>query len=145
MNSQRFTWNMDAQTFDAILSGIASGESAKACLREHSVNPGTFWGYLGKDEDAANQYARARVRGLDRMAEEILDIADDNGGDWIEDKVNPEVVARARLRVDSRKWLLSKLVPKKYGDKVTQEHTGADGGAILTRVENVIIDPKNAG
>ena len=76
------------------------------------------------------------------MAEEILDIADDSGGDWVEDKLNPEVVARARLRVDSRKWILSKLVPKKYGDKVDLTHAGPDGGAIITRVENVIIDPK---
>ncbi len=134
---------MDAATFDAILAGIASGESAKACLREAGVNPRVFWGHLGADESAANRYAHARTRGLDRMAEEILDIADDSGGDWVEDKLNPEVVARARLRVDSRKWILSKLVPKKYGDKVDLTHAGPDGGAIITRVENVIIDPKS--
>ena len=39
-------------------------------------------------------------------------------------------VAKQRLQVDTRKWLLSKLAPKKYGDKVQNVITGADGGPV---------------
>jgi hypothetical protein len=62
------------------------------------------------------------------LTEEILDIADDGSNDWMEklDKdgksvgwaVNGEAVQRSKLRVDARKWIASKLKPKKYGDKL---------------------------
>ncbi|MFT5766640.1 MAG: hypothetical protein ACI9DH_000457 [Halioglobus sp.] len=65
----------------------------------------------------------AREAQADLLAAEILEIADDSSGDTITDKdgrtrVNDEFIARARLRVDSRKWLASKLVPKKYGNRI---------------------------
>jgi uncharacterized iron-regulated protein len=63
------------------------------------------------------------------MLEEIIDIADDNSQDMTTDKdgnevVNHDVIARARLRVDARKWAMSKLAPKKYGDKLDVNHGG---------------------
>ncbi|MDP3845942.1 MAG: hypothetical protein Q8R10_05895 [Pseudomonas sp.] len=78
-------------------------------------------------------YAHAREAQADLLAGEILEIADDSSGDTFTDKdgntrLDREFVARARLRVDSRKWLASKLAPKKYGDRI--EHAGTDGGAI---------------
>ena len=63
------------------------------------------------------------------MADETLEIADDSSHDTITDdegneRFNSEFAARSRLRVDTRKWLLSKALPKVYGDKITTEHTG---------------------
>jgi hypothetical protein len=46
--------------------------------------------------------------------------------------VECDAVERARLHIDSLKWLAAKLAPKKYGDKVTTEHSGPDGGPIKT-------------
>lgn len=96
-----------------------------------------------------DQYAKAMERRTEYWAEEILDIADDGSNDWIErenkdgskyEVINNEAINRSRLRVDARKWLMSKLKPKKYGDKVTQELTGAGGGAIAIIQE---YNPKN--
>ncbi len=99
----------------------------------------------GRHAEFTEQYVRAREAQADKMAEEILSIADedctmvraDKHGSRDEDgQGNTEVVfdatavARNRLRVDARKWLASKMAPKKYGDKIQAEHTGADGGAI---------------
>ena len=72
------------------------------------------------------QYARARDLGLDAIADELFDIADDGQNDWMERHgegnegytVNGEHVSRSRLRVDTRKWYLSKLAPKRYGEKL---------------------------
>ncbi len=82
------------------------------------------------------QYAQARDLGLDAMAEEILEIADDSRGDWVQ-KVNKdgsvewvfnhENVQRSRLRCDTRKWYLSKLAPKRYGERIQQEISSPDG------------------
>ena len=72
---------------------------------------------------------------VDRLlADEILEIADDSNRDLIERAdgvltVDHEHIQRARLRVDTRKWILSKMLPKVYGDKF---QVGGDGGEPLT-------------
>jgi hypothetical protein len=131
---------MDAAQFDAILADVAAGEAAYKAMQAHSVPRKAFYAHIAVDEQAGNKYARAKQSGMEVLADEIIEISDNSMGDWFDDKLNPEVVARARLRVDSRKWLLSKLVPKKYGDKVDLTHAGPGGGPIVQRVENVIID-----
>lgn len=71
-------------------------------------------------------YARALIIRAHAWAEEILDISDDGTNDWIERQakngktykaIDNEAVQRSRLRVDSRKFLLAKMLPKLYGDK----------------------------
>jgi hypothetical protein len=81
------------------------------------------------------QYARARNHFYDRMAEECVRIADDSSRDYfIEDRSGKSVVVpdharvqRDRLRVDARKWFLSKRDSKRYGDRLEVE---ADSGPI---------------
>ncbi len=63
-----------------------------------------------------------------KWAEEIVDIADDATNDWMERRneeggvsavvADHEHISRSKLRVDSRKWIASKLLPKVYGDKL---------------------------
>lgn len=76
----------------------------------------------------AEQYARAREVGYQLMADELTEIADDGSNDWmvVEGREVPdhEYITRSRLRVDTRKWLLSKALPKIYGDKIAHEHSG---------------------
>ena len=83
--------------------------------------------WLVANEIICSQYTRAKEDQADFMAEEMIEIADDSRNDFME-KVNAsgeayivgdqEMVSRARLRLDTRKWLASKLKPKKYGDKL---------------------------
>jgi len=114
---------MGKEAIPAILERIAlTGNLRNSCSEEGVKHP-TFLLWVSQDEELADQYARARSLGCDAMAEDILLIADDNGKDTYvsEDGVEQtdhDVIARARLRVDTRKWLLSKLHPKKYGDKM---------------------------
>jgi hypothetical protein len=76
------------------------------------------------------QYARARELQADYHIDEIVEIADDSTNDYMQDKdsagykLNGEHIQRARLRVDTRKWVASKLAPKKYGDKLDLNQTG---------------------
>lgn len=79
-----------------------------------------------------HQYTRAREQQADFMAEEIIEIADDGSndlmtitkGDASYEIENKEVTNRSKLRVEARKWIASKLKPKKYGDKVDLNHSG---------------------
>ena len=101
---------------------------ASSSIYEHLIESKAF----------AEQYARAREAQMEAMSDEILDIADDTSrdtktiqrGDLEIEVENSEWINRCKLQVDTRKWLMGKLAPKKYGERITQEHTGADGGPL---------------
>lgn len=123
-----------------ICERLSDGESLRAiCLADDMPNKGTVFVWLSKHKEFADQYAKAREVQAERMAEEILEIADDGRNDTYETEngvgTNHDVIARSRLRVDARKWLASKMFPKKYGDKVQQEVSGPDGGAVQVKGE----------
>ena len=105
----------------------------KACSKV-GVPKSTFLGWTQTGGSAADQYALAREELIDHWAEDVLNIADADPVQVVDQngvaRYDAAAVQHARLRIDSRKWLLSKLKPKEYGDKVTQEHTGKDGGPI---------------
>ena len=97
---------------------------------------------LARDAEFAAEYGRARVIQCYRWEDEIIEIADGTAGDWVTREghngtsvkvANQEHIQRSRIRIDARKWLMSKRVPKRYGEKVTQEHVGSEGGPIQTR------------
>ena len=64
------------------------------------------------NEEFSARYARAKLSQADILAEDCLDIADNS---------IPENSTVDRLRIDARKWLASKLLPKQYGDKMLLE------------------------
>jgi hypothetical protein len=128
---------------DEICSGLAEGKPLKSICRTKgmpSIATVIAW-TLDLSHPFAERYACARDIGYRHLADEILEISDAAKGDFVEDEdgrktVDHEAIARARLRVDSRKWLLSKVLPRIYGDRVTTEHTGPNGGAIQVDVQN---------
>lgn len=105
--------------------------------------------WIGQETDEGrellNKYTRAKELQADYMAEEMLDIADDATNDYMtvmvgDDErrvIDHEHVQRSRLRIESRKWLMSKLLPKKYGDKM-QHSVG------LTNLDNLSDDELDA-
>lgn len=128
---------------DLICAGLMEGYSLrKICASDEMPACSTVYKWLIENQSFSEQYTRAREVQADVMADEIIDISDDGSNDTYEDddghkKTDYDVIARSRLRVDSRKWIASKLKPKKYGDKVTAEHTGEGGGPIVFKVERV--------
>jgi hypothetical protein len=73
----------------------------------------------------ADLYARAREIGMESMGDDLLEIADDDTLDLDEDgRPNSANVQRSRLQVDARKFLMSKLAPKVYGDRIEHQHSG---------------------
>jgi hypothetical protein len=121
---------------------IADGESLRAVCRDENMPDDRTvraWA-LEPDHPISPQYARARELQFDRWAEEVVEISDDGSNDWMERELESgriievpdhEHISRSKLRVDTRKWLLSKLLPKRFGDKL--EVGGKDGGPVLIR------------
>ncbi len=115
---------------------LAEGNSLRSICRDDAMPAiSTVMGWLfdGNHDEFSEQYARAREAQAEVRADEIIEIADDAAGDLTTDKDGKEIVShehiqRSRLRVDTRKWVASKLLPKRYGDKL--QHTGEGGGAV---------------
>lgn len=117
-------------TRDEICRRISLGESLiSICKSEGMPTKTAVLDWLFKEPEFASQYARAREAQAEHYLDEIIAISDDSlldtemGEDGVE-RTNHEVVSRAKLRVDTRKWAMSKLAPKKYGDKIQQTIDG---------------------
>ncbi len=125
--------------FKEIIERVEIGEPIRTVLKDDDMpSSRTFYKWLDEDEEKVKQYARACEVRADVIFEEILTIADKQGEDIIivdgKEVTNHNVVSRNRLQVDARKWVLSKMQPKKYGDKI--DHT-TDGEKIQTNVINL--------
>lgn len=112
---------------NAICEELATGQSLrKICARDGMPDKATVFRWLSQNPDFRDQYAHAREMQAETHADEIVDIADE-----------AEDANLARLRIDARKWKASKLAPKKYGERVTQEHTGPEGAPLTLNVSFV--------
>ena len=91
------------------------------------INQNTFYEWLRDNKDFGEQYARACEERADFIFDEILEITDETKFDMV-------AVQQARIQVDARKWILSKMNPKKYGDKIEVDST------IKGEITNNVID-----
>lgn len=111
---------------ELICERIAGGEGlVKICKGDDMPARSTVMRWLFKNKEFSDRYALAREAQADFFFEEILEISDGAEGDALLDadgnptgKVNHENINRSRLRVDTRKWVIARLAPKKYGDRV---------------------------
>jgi hypothetical protein len=95
---------------DRVCAGLSEGNSLKTVCGEIGIHPQRVFEWLRTKEDFLAQYNIAKEESADVLTEQMLDIADDLSDD----------AQSRRVRVDTRKWIASKLKPKKYGDKVEQ-------------------------
>lgn len=120
-----------------ICGRMAEGESLRSICRDPAMPAlSSVFLWVSKHPEFSEQYKLAMASRADAMFEEMFDIADDGSNDWMEVngkdgetgwKLNGEHVQRSRLRLDTRKWALSKMMPKKYGDNIVDETNGNDG------------------
>jgi hypothetical protein len=122
---------------------LSAGESLRSICRDDAMPVRETVRVWQRNNPAfAELYTAARIAQAEHMADELMDIADDGSNDFVDrvrqdgstDRVlDVEAVMRSRLRVDTRKWFLSKVLPKIYGDKIGVE-VGADS-ALLAIME----------
>lgn len=115
------------QLGERICAEIAAGRSVRAiCEDEWCPVSSTIFYWLAGNKQFSEQYAQAREQQAELFAEQIIEIADDARNDFMERETEKgaivlcdhENINRSRLRVDARKWVVSKILPKKYGDSV---------------------------
>lgn len=125
MKQKRGTRTKDA--VPDILERVSRGESLRKACAANGIDAAGFCQRVREDDLLAQQYARAKEIGLELLAEQLVDLCDTpqegtettikaDGG--VEVKTG-DMLGHRKLQIDTRKWLLSKLLPKKYGDKMT--------------------------
>jgi hypothetical protein len=125
------------QIFDYVCENIEKGRALRKVLKDENMpSSKTFFNWLDLYPEKVKQYARATEIRAEAIFDDILSIADENSNDtYITDdgleRVNNDVIQRSRLRIDARKWVLSKLNPKKFGDKVQNELSGTITQEVL--------------
>ncbi|AMO36424.1 hypothetical protein AC731_006530 [Thauera humireducens] len=158
-------WNRE-KVMDAVCNAIASSSKSITTILAagHQGHPlpdyATVARWLNeKDENGANpicdQYARAKEAQAEFMAEELAELHNkawvpvldpDTGMPIVVDgrplmTVDKASAAIVRLEADNKKWLMGKLKPRRFGDKVTQEHVGEGGGPIKARIAVEFVRP----
>lgn len=114
-----------ANVVENVLTLIAEGYSIPEIVKRSEISKKVITNWIIKDKHGAGvAYMRAREARADRVAAEVMAIADNCPTD------NPAAVNKARLQTDVRKWWLSHILPEKYGDLQRLEVTGKGGGAI---------------
>jgi hypothetical protein len=136
--------NWTAELEDSICSAIAltpKGLEHICKANEEFPCPERIYAHRNDDEEFSKKYTRAKANQVLILAEQIIDIADDSSKDTYEvdldgitvKKLDREVIERAKIRIDTRKWLASKLAPKIFGDKSTLALTDPDGGPLVVK------------
>jgi hypothetical protein len=95
--------------------------------------------WLDSDVKLAESYAHAREDLIERIANEVLELSDQEVPLTGDGKKDWQAIQKHRLQVDSRKWILSKLAPKKYGEKL--EVSGDPVSPLVHRIERVVVRP----
>jgi hypothetical protein len=107
---------------DRILTLLCEGQSLRSiCEAEDMPDRGTVMRLLHRDPAFQAAYAAARATGAEAMADEVIELGR---------AATSENAAAIRVRVDTVKWAAAKFAPKRWGDRVTTEVTGADGAPV---------------
>ena len=126
------------EVFASMREGLPSWKACRAAGIAHS----TFAEWVNVDKEMADEYARARSDLIERMANDVLEISDQDVEVSSDGKRDWAAIQKHKLQVDTRKWLLSKMAPKKFGEKVMQEVTGADGGPVQAAISVKFVKPE---
>jgi hypothetical protein len=132
--------------FKDIINEIETkGQSLTKAVKKFEMNKKTFDDMIQKDSLLLNQYVRATEARADLIAERMVRNSHNRTNDFYTDengnlKPNPVSVQRDRLILDTDKWLLSKLMPKKYGDRLTLDGEVKTGAPLTIENINMILN-----
>ena len=117
------------------------GRAIRSVMKDDNLpDVTTLFKWLGENPNFSQRYAHALRSRADFWADEILTIAYKTNLDYYIDKegkinIVGEAVQRSRVKIDTLKWLMAKVHPSKYGDKVNHEISGVNGGSI--KIESI--------
>lgn len=146
--------SFDPLIFEKILTLVENGMTLlKACeavseMDDVRVTAGLMRYWAKSTPETMLRYIRAQEDKLEAWAEQVVTISDDRADDVMKDKqgnvlldgrgnpvVDHENIQRSKLRVEARKWLLSKLKPDVYGERLAVTSTQIQKVVPVTQEE----------
>lgn len=114
---------------DAICEKVETGTPlSRVCKMEGFPTAATVYRWLREYPEFLDKYSVSKRVQLEMLAEEMLELADDDS----EDRGNSTRVNRARVQIDTRKFILERLLPEKFGNKMRNEISGPNGGPVAS-------------
>ena len=140
----------DQSKVDAICALVAMGDSQRAACRAVDVEEATFRLWRRDSEEIDSQYARAVEDRAQLWAEQLVEIADTPvearktviKPDGSEEITIGDAIEHRKLQIDARKWMMSRILPKQFGDKSQLEVGGPNGGPIQSEHRIVFVEPE---
>lgn len=121
------------EAIEDICRRIALGDSLRTiCADKEMPGLSTVCRAVSEDGEFRERYARAQVQRGENLMSELLELCDSP----IKDNVDAQ---HRKLQIDTRKWVIAKMFPKKYGDKIENIHSGE---VKLEKITRTVIDPK---
>lgn len=115
---------------------VAEGKTVRQIAAHFGVSPGSVIAWATATPEMTEQYARAREAAADMFECEIIEAAL---------SVVPETAAADRVKIDAMKWVAARRAPKKYGDKIQQEHSNPDGSLAQKPTIIHLVAPSDIG
>ena len=151
MKRGRPTIYTKALTIEICAAIATTSDGLEKICEDHDNFPPwqTIYDWAAHRPDFAESYARAKELQAQLLADQIIEIADTteegmeftDKADGTQERKRRDMIEHRKLRVDARKWVAAKLLPKKYGDRTAL--TNADGGNIgLTIISSVPRPPE---
>lgn len=123
--NNRYTYRTE-ENKKIILDLVLSGMSLLAISRlEGFPSDFVIRAWMRDDDSFYTEYTRAWSARADRIIDEVMEIADESSEDWVDKtnregevigrRIDPEAVARSKLRIDTRIWIAGRMKPKKFG------------------------------
>ena len=128
------------EIFKTILARVAtSKDSLQVICAECGITRGTFYNWKRDNQERLDMYTRAKEEQADYLAELMIEVAFEDADDE-KPFVGTNHIQRDRLKVDTLKFIASKLKPKLYGDKldVTSDGDKIKSVDITTLVQKFI-------
>ena len=142
----KFSKKQKQEIFTFICESIINGESLRAAIVKTEISKSTFFDWINQSKAFTDQYTRAMEIRAELLFDEMLEIADTTlegvetkTGVFGTEKKYADMLGHRTLQVNTRKWALSKMMPKKYGNNV--DHEPKENNNLTVEVEYV--DPKN--
>ena len=142
----RLKFPFDPETANEVCSRLSGGESLlKICEDERMPGQSIIFQWISLHPEFAESYARARSFWAEAEFERMMQIADTvligekttTKADGKVEVTTGDCVDRARLQIDTRKWALARMSPRKYGDSITNKLADPDGNALKITVTGI--------
>src|SRR5574343_102398 len=119
MSKKKYSTNQKEVILDSIFEDISKGISLRKACKNSGITRMTFYNWIDDEQKEIDRYTRAKEQGIEARFESIEeDYNEEPQRDPETGKIDSAWVQLQRLKIDSKKWELSKLAPKKYGDKI---------------------------